>query len=116
MRTTRSSSLVLLGLISLSASACSTSTTGTQPFDTGLDPSRTAVSLSVEETRAVCEQFSDETQARFDRIRQLLCLSAAAYADTEASCHSNYDQCIKLIYDPTNGTTSSGDIWRIGPP
>ena len=27
---------------------------------------------------------------------------------------STYDQCIKLIYDPTNGTISSGAIWRIG--
>ena len=28
--------------------------------------------------------------------------------------NSNLDQCIKLIYDPSNGTISSGVIWRVG--
>lgn len=115
MRNMRSSLLVLLGLVSLSA--CSTSTTGPQSFDTGLDPSRTAVSLSVEETRAVCEQLSDETQARFDHIRQLICLSVAAYADTEQSCRSGYDQCIARLEgavtfscDPTGRLTPGEDL------
>lgn len=30
------------------------------------------------------------------------------------NANSNLDQTIKLIYDPTNGTISSGAIWRVG--
>ena len=33
---------------------------------------------------------------------------------TGGAANSNFDQCVKLIYDPTNGTVSSGAIWRVG--
>lgn len=78
-------------------SACSTSTPAPGPFDTGLDPARTATSLTVDEATSVCEQFADATQADFDRLRPIACLSVAAYADTEASCLSAYDQCMTRL-------------------
>jgi hypothetical protein len=84
-------------LVVLALSGCSPSTSAPPPFDTGLDPSRAATSLSATEIRDACDRLADATQMDFDRIGNIVCLSGAAFADTQEHCTTSYDQCMARL-------------------
>lgn len=80
--------------------ACATSTTPPASFDTGLDPARSASTLTTEDAVHVCEEAADAWSANFDSFAHTVCLSTAATRDTQASCESTYATCIAGLTAP----------------